>query len=84
MPSMEHIRALTLGTIFNIDLVTEEVVRERYEMSLEKNYEAQLKRKGVPPPKPVHEELRNLSSTDVPIGCSGIAPPGLTTWPLIS
>jgi len=60
MPSMENMRALTSGTIFNSDLVTEEVVRERYEMSLGKNYEAQLKRKGVPPPKPVHEELRNL------------------------
>lgn len=59
-PSLENMRLLTLGTIFNHELVTEEVVRERYQMSIEKNYEAQLKRKGMPPPKPVHEELRNL------------------------
>ena len=53
-------RKLTLGTIFNQELVTEELVRERYEMSTGKNYEAQLQRRNAARQKPVHEELKQL------------------------
>jgi 2-hydroxy-6-oxonona-2,4-dienedioate hydrolase len=59
-PSLENMRKLTLGTIFNKELVTDELVRERYEMSTGKNYEAQLQRRNAPRQRPVHEELRNL------------------------
>lgn len=59
-PTLENMRKLTLGTIFNQELVTEELVRERYEMSTGKNYEAQLQRRNAARQKPVHEELKQL------------------------
>jgi pimeloyl-ACP methyl ester carboxylesterase len=59
-PSLDNMRKLTLGTIFNRELVTDELVRERYEMSTGKNYEAQLQRRNAARQRPVHEELKNL------------------------
>jgi 2-hydroxy-6-oxonona-2,4-dienedioate hydrolase len=59
-PSLENMRKLTLGTIFNKELVTEELVRERYEMSTGKNYEAQLQRRNAPLQKPVYDDLSRL------------------------
>jgi 2-hydroxy-6-oxonona-2,4-dienedioate hydrolase len=59
-PSMENMRTLTLGTIFNPELVTEETVRERYEMSTGKNFEAQKMREAAAAPKSIREELRRL------------------------
>src|SRR4029077_11527670 len=59
-PSLENMRKLTLGTIFNKALVTEELVRERYEMSTGKNYEAQLQRRNAARQRPVHDELSQL------------------------
>ena len=59
-PRLENMRKLTLGTIFNKDLVTEDLVRERYEMSTGKNYEAQLQRRNAPRQGPVHDELKRL------------------------
>jgi pimeloyl-ACP methyl ester carboxylesterase len=59
-PSLENMRKLTLGTIFNKDLVTEELVRERYEMSIGKNYEAQLQRRNAARQKPVYDEMGQL------------------------
>ncbi|MGH7827841.1 MAG: alpha/beta fold hydrolase [Candidatus Binatia bacterium] len=59
-PSMENMRKLTLGTIFKKELVTEEAVRERYEMSTGKNFEAQKMREASPPAKPIREDLRRL------------------------
>ena len=59
-PSLENMRKLTLGTIFNQELVSEELVRERYEMSTGKNYEAQLQRRNAARQKPVHDELSQL------------------------
>jgi 2-hydroxy-6-oxonona-2,4-dienedioate hydrolase len=59
-PSMENMRKLTLGTVFNGELVTEEAVRERYEMSTGKNFEAQKMREAAPPAKPIREDLCRL------------------------
>jgi len=59
-PSIENMRKLTTGTIFHKELVTDELVRERYEMSAGKNHEAQLKRHEAPGARPIHEDLRNL------------------------
>jgi pimeloyl-ACP methyl ester carboxylesterase len=59
-PTIENMRKLTMGTIFHEKLVTGELVRERYEMSAGKNYEAQVKRQEAAPPRPIHEDLRNL------------------------
>jgi pimeloyl-ACP methyl ester carboxylesterase len=59
-PSLENMRKLTLGTIFNKELVTDELVRERYEMSTGKNNEAHLQRRNAPRQRPVYEQMRDL------------------------
>jgi 2-hydroxy-6-oxonona-2,4-dienedioate hydrolase len=59
-PSMENMRKLTFGTIFNKALITEELVRERYEMSIGKNYEAQVGRRTAAKQRPVYDELSKL------------------------
>jgi pimeloyl-ACP methyl ester carboxylesterase len=60
VPSVENMKKLTLGTIFNKKLVTDELVRERYEMSIGKNYEAQIQRRKAPRQKPIYDQLSNL------------------------
>jgi 2-hydroxy-6-oxonona-2,4-dienedioate hydrolase len=62
VPGLENMRALTLGTLFHKELVTEDLVRERHEMSIGKNQEAARLRRGVKPPRSVLEELRNLKT----------------------
>jgi 2-hydroxy-6-oxonona-2,4-dienedioate hydrolase len=59
-PSFENMRQLTQGTIFNRNLVTDDLVRERYEMSIGKNYEAQQRRRTAPRQKPVYDQMRDL------------------------
>lgn len=59
-PSLENMRQLTRGTIYNHDFITDELVQHRYEMSIGKNYEAQKERESAPPLRPVNEELRTL------------------------
>jgi 2-hydroxy-6-oxonona-2,4-dienedioate hydrolase len=59
-PSLENMRKLTSGTIFNQELVTEELVRERYEMSIGKNYDAQVQRRSAARQRPVYDEMRQL------------------------
>jgi len=59
-PSLDNMRKLTFGTIHNKNLVTEKLVRERYEMSTGKNYEAQVARRGAAKQRPVYEELSQL------------------------
>jgi len=53
-------RKLTFGTIFHKELVTEALVRERYEMSIGKNYEAQVGRRTAAKQRPVYDELSKL------------------------
>ena len=59
-PSLESMRKLTMGTLFRKELVTDELVQERYAMSIGKNYDAQMQRRGIKPPRPIHAELRHL------------------------
>jgi pimeloyl-ACP methyl ester carboxylesterase len=59
-PSIHHMRSLTMKTLFNKELVSDQLVQERYEMSTGKNFEAQLARRGTPNAKPIHHELQNL------------------------
>jgi pimeloyl-ACP methyl ester carboxylesterase len=61
-PSFENMMKMTQGTLFHQDLVTEELVRERYEMSTGKNYEAQLARTNAPRSKSLEDELNKLKS----------------------
>jgi 2-hydroxy-6-oxonona-2,4-dienedioate hydrolase len=53
---------MTQGTLFHQDLVTEELVRERYEMSTGKNYAAQLARANAARAKSLDDELSRLKS----------------------
>jgi 2-hydroxy-6-oxonona-2,4-dienedioate hydrolase len=62
IPSADNMRKLTMGTLFRKELVTEELVQERFAMSIAKNYEAQQQRRSVNPPRAIHDELRNLKS----------------------
>lgn len=59
-PSLENIRAMTMKTLFHNELVDEDLVQLRYEMSVGKNFEAQMARRDAPAPKPITNELPNL------------------------
>ena len=59
-PSLDNMRKLTLGTIHHKNLVTEQLVRQRYEMSTGKNYQAQVQRRTAGRQKPVFDELHKL------------------------
>jgi pimeloyl-ACP methyl ester carboxylesterase len=61
-PSFDHMMKMTQGTLFHRDLITEELVRERYEMSTGKNYDAQLKRANAARSKSLDDELDKLKS----------------------
>jgi pimeloyl-ACP methyl ester carboxylesterase len=60
-PSLENMRSLSLQTMHHPEVVTEEFVRLRYEMSIGKNFDAQESRRGKPAPRAIVNELENLS-----------------------
>ena len=53
-------RAVTLKTLFRSELVTDELVAERYEMSTGSRFDAIVKRWEAPPSKPVGERLSEI------------------------
>jgi pimeloyl-ACP methyl ester carboxylesterase len=59
-PSLGNMRKMTLNTIFKPELVTDELVEFRYQMSIGKNREAALERAKTKPARPVFEDLRSL------------------------
>jgi pimeloyl-ACP methyl ester carboxylesterase len=61
-PSLENMRRITLGTLFHPELVTDDLVRERCEMSAGKNYQAQLKRAEAPKSKSLDDDLGKLKT----------------------
>jgi pimeloyl-ACP methyl ester carboxylesterase len=61
-PTYENMLKMTQGTLFRQNLVTEELVRERYEMSNGKRYEAQIERANAPKSKTLDDELGKLKS----------------------
>jgi pimeloyl-ACP methyl ester carboxylesterase len=61
-PSYENMLKMTQGTLYRQELVTEGLVRERYEMSTGKNYDAQLARANAAKSKSLDDELGNLKS----------------------
>lgn len=61
-PSYENMLKLTRGTLYHQELVSEELVRERYEMSTGKNYQAQIARAHAPRPKSLDDELANIKA----------------------
>jgi pimeloyl-ACP methyl ester carboxylesterase len=60
-PSIENMRVLSMGTLFKKELVTEDFIKERYEMSTGKNFEAHLARGKAAGTRPVYDELKNLA-----------------------
>jgi len=83
-PSMENMRKLTFGTIHNKNLVTEELVRERYEMSIGKNYEAQLARRTAAKRSRNDASSANASSAFSRATSSSTSGPTASTMSLIS
>jgi 2-hydroxy-6-oxonona-2,4-dienedioate hydrolase len=61
-PSLENCRALTLGTLFRKELVTDDLVRLRHEMSTGKNLEAHSQRRNAPSPRPLVNQLPGLKA----------------------
>lgn len=61
VPSLEHMRAMTQKTFFRQDLVTEEVVLERFEASRGALYDAMLARQKTPPARSLVKELHRLT-----------------------
>jgi pimeloyl-ACP methyl ester carboxylesterase len=61
-PSLENMRAMTFGTLYREELVTDDLVQERYEMSAGKNYQAQAKRTEAPNSRSLEEELGKLKT----------------------
>ena len=59
-PSLDNMRAVTLNTLFRSELVTDELVAERYEMSTGSRFDAIVKRWEAPPSEPVGERLSEL------------------------
>ena len=59
-PSMENMRAVTMNTFFHSELVTDELVRERYEMSTGSRFDAIQKRWEAPPHKPIVDDIPNI------------------------
>ena len=59
-PSLENARVLTQGTLFHKELVTDELVRLRYDMSTGNNLDAQNARRKAPIPRSIAEELPGL------------------------
>ncbi|MCZ6877364.1 MAG: alpha/beta hydrolase [Acidobacteria bacterium] len=60
-PDLEKVRSMTLKTLFKRELVTEELVRERYQMSSGSRFKAILGRREAPSPKPIVEEIPKLT-----------------------
>ena len=61
-PSYENMLKMTQGTLYHQELVSRELVQERYEMSTGKNFEAQRQRYDAPKSKPLEDQLANLKA----------------------
>jgi len=59
-PSLENVRAMTMKTLYHADLVTEDLVQARFEMSSGQRYQAQMARRSAPPQRPILDELPGL------------------------
>lgn len=59
-PTKENMRAMTMRTLANPKLVTEELVQERYLMTTGKNFDAELERRSAKPPREIVNDLHKL------------------------
>jgi pimeloyl-ACP methyl ester carboxylesterase len=60
-PTLESVRALTLESLYHRELVTEELVQARFEMSSGIRFEAQLGRRAAAPQRSIVDELPKLA-----------------------
>lgn len=60
-PTLESVRAMTIETLYRRDLVTEELVQARYEMSGGPRFQAQLARRAAPAQRSIADELPKLT-----------------------
>lgn len=60
-PTLESVRAMTIETLYRRDLVTEELVQARYEMSSGPRFQAQLARRAAPAQRSIADELPKLA-----------------------
>ncbi|MCH8198935.1 MAG: alpha/beta fold hydrolase, partial [Chloroflexi bacterium] len=67
-PGLENMRKLSLGTLYHPELVTDEFVQLRYEMSIGPLREAAQARRNTPAARPILDELSRLK------------PPTLLLW----
>ncbi len=61
-PSLENMRALTKGTLFHQELVTDDLVRERFEMSIGPRFDAMVKRRDMPRARSIADELHRVTA----------------------
>ncbi len=60
-PSLESVRAMTMKTLYSPDLVTEDLVRSRFEMSSGQRYEAQVARRSATPQRSILDDLPSIT-----------------------
>jgi 2-hydroxy-6-oxonona-2,4-dienedioate hydrolase len=60
-PTLDSVRALTEQTLVRRELITEELVRARFEASDGRRFVAHVARQSVPPPRSIRDELPKLT-----------------------
>ena len=61
-PSLEAMRRLTMGTLYNAELVTDQLVEERYRMSAGARFEAMQNRRQAPRARSVVDALPQITN----------------------
>lgn len=61
-PSLENMRELTKGTLFRQELVTDDLVRERFEMSIGPRFDAMVKRREMPRARSITDQLHRVTA----------------------
>jgi len=59
-PGLENMRTLSMGTLYNKELVTDAFVQLRYEMSLGRLHDASIERRKAQRPAPIFGELGKM------------------------
>ena len=59
-PGLENMRALSMGTLYNKELVTDDFVQLRYEMSVGRFHDASIERRKAQRPAPIFDELSKM------------------------
>lgn len=60
-PGLENMRKMSMGTLYHQELVTDEFVQLRYEMSVGRLHEASLERRKAARPRSIVDDLKGMS-----------------------